>query len=603
MYFIRKIGFRCFLFLTFILNALTLYVNSIISTPIIPVYIPGNSNITHISAINSSAVDITNSSSDNSSAVPPPANITSSDNSSAVPLPANITSSDNSSAVDIPPPAANITHTGTTNSPTIYIGTNHLNTTNTLPTGNLTGGNSTLQGNSTTSGNNTLQSNGTSKENFNSQARYGHTSNLINQKIYVIGGKNATAFTNDALVLDFSSNSLDTIVININSVSLNFSVAWGTSVDDGTNIFYFGGVTSNNNLNAKIIQFDTEQNQLSSITFDALNPPSARRGLNSVLENGRWHIYGGSSNIDDDPYSLMPNNDTFVHYLTLKTKKFTDLSTYLKTRFDYTATILGNNIIYIGGQTTSGFIGMEEIWMFQTDEMQWLLLNNLSNPALVPNRGGHTAVKLSNNSLLIYGGYSDPNSVRMNNNNAVALFSLQNYKDFIWTLPIISYQNPLYQNQPIPYWHTATIYNNNNYKYMIVAYGKFDTTINNTQLMAMPVTILNVSNDISMQWVQLIITQSPDVPENRKINIGLIKQKVLKDDQIQDSNEVIQATQNLPEMIQESNSINPEMIHQSDDNEIVQSHQLPEKIAKNNALLELSSNDNILNLIVFINQC
>ncbi|CAG8643218.1 14375_t:CDS:2, partial [Ambispora leptoticha] len=531
-------------------------------------------------------------------------------------------------------------------------------------------------------------------ENVNSQiARYGHTANLINQKIYIIGGKDATgAFVNEMQILDLSSNfSLVNISNNfINITSLNFSVAWGTSVDNGSSIFYFGGVTSDNKATANIIQYDTNQNLLSK-PLEVSASPSARRGLNSVIDqNGTWYIYGGSGSIDDNPYHLTSNNDPAIYSLTLTTKKFTEQasiqSTNTKTRFDYTATVIGNNIIYIGGQTTNGFIGMEEIWIFQTDTMQWRI-SNATNAGLVPNRGGHTAVKL-NNSILIYGGYSDQNSNPINNNNAVALLSIQNLgarngETFTWKLPTIS-SSPYQNQQQIPYWHTATIYNN----YMIVVYGKFDNNDNtNTSLnvtnndstilsnkkskrfpetpptsqstlgtsqpaqgasqptasqqepvvspptsqstqgasqqapvvspptsqstqgasqqapvvpppapvvsppvpvisQKAPVAILDVSNETSMTWVQTITsTQESDGPNHgKKNNAG--KQKELKDGQIQDS---IQSTQNLAEMVQESNSNNPEMVqHSNNINRFVQSHHLPEKIMSksNNQIIQ-----------------
>ncbi|CAG8454864.1 13512_t:CDS:2, partial [Ambispora leptoticha] len=438
-------------------------------------------------------------------------------------------------------------------------------------------------------------------ENVNSQvARYGHTANLINQKIYIIGGKDATgAFVNEMQILDLSSNfSLANISNNfIKITSLNFSVAWGTSVDNGSNIFYFGGVTSENKTTADIIQYDPKQNQISK-PLEVSASPSARRGLNSVIDqNGKWYIYGGSSDVDDNYHNLTSNSDTAVYYLmltsnddslTFATKMFPDQTL---NRFDYTATVIGNNIIYIGGlRTTNDFIGMEEIGIFQTDTMEWRKIIAANAAGLVPNRGGHTAVKLNDNSILIYGGYS-PNP--MNNSNAVALLSIQNLgaqngETFTWKLPTIS-SSPYQNQQQIPYWHTATIYNN----YMIVVYGKFDNTMTTQPA---PVAILDVSNEASMTWVQSItstpIATTPTItpittkPKSggKKNNPG--KQKELKDGQIQDS---IQSTQNLAEMVQESNSNNPEMVqHSNNINRFVQSHHLPEKIMSksNNQIIQ-----------------
>ncbi|CAG8510081.1 14564_t:CDS:2 [Ambispora leptoticha] len=364
-------------------------------------------------------------------------------------------------------------------------------------------------------------------ENVNSQvARYGHTANLINQKIYIIGGKDATgAFVNDSLILDLSSNlSLVNISNNININSLNYSVAWGTSVDNGSNIFYFGGVTSENKATANIIQYDTKQNQLSK-PLDVSASLSPRRGLNSVSDqNGRWYIYGGSSDAYDDYHKLTSNSDTTVYNLTLTsnddslmfaTKK---VSNQTSNRFDYTATVIGNNIIYIGGlRATNDFIGMEEIGIFQTDTMKWrkIIAANATGP--VPKRGGHTAVKLNDNRILIYGGYSDySDPIPMSNNNAVALLNIQNLgartgETFTWQFPIIS-SSPYRDTQQIPYWHTATIYNN----YMIVVYGKFDDITTNTKLTRKAIraskqpllAILDVSNEASMTWVQSI-TSTP----------------------------------------------------------------------------------------------
>ncbi|CAG8506049.1 1375_t:CDS:2 [Ambispora gerdemannii] len=306
-------------------------------------------------------------------------------------------------------------------------------------------------------------------ENVNSQPppRYGHTANFIEKerKIYFIGGINANnpSLVLDVLVLDLSSNVSVQSIPSAITVSGYTPVAWGTSVVDGTKIFYFGGVIFN----------------ISSSIFPAVNPPRARRNLNSVLDqNKKWHIYGGSDNILDDPRNLMltplsliPTHDLNVHYLDFSTtNEFTFIdkpkpeTSSIKVRYEYTATAIGNNIIYIGGKTApSTFVGMDEIWIFNSDTSEWKKAKNVFKSELVPKRGGHTAVKLNNTSILIYGGYSDPSI--MNNNNAVALLRIQNFEDFTstWSLPVTD------TPYPIPYWHTATIYD----RYMIVAYGKF----------------------------------------------------------------------------------------------------------------------------------
>ncbi|CAG8652617.1 3212_t:CDS:2, partial [Ambispora gerdemannii] len=318
-------------------------------------------------------------------------------------------------------------------------------------------------------------------ENVNSQSpRYGHTANFIEQerKIYFIGGidPNRPPFNIlvlDVLVLDLSTNvSVESIPSAIPVTGSYTPVAFGTSV------------------------------------VDAENTPSARYGLNSAIDqNKRWHIYGGCEDSDE------PTSDQNVHYFDFSTKKFiTPETSNIKVRFDYTATAIGSNIIYIGGQTGNNtFVGMDEILIFNSDTSTWKKAKNVLEFEQVPRRGGHTAVKLNNTSILIYGGLYDSKSTTMNISNAVALLSIRNFEDFtsIWSLPVTSFPDTPYQNQQIPYYHTATIY----HRYMIVAYGK-PADANTQQSQGFKQPIITILDTRDMKWVPVINQSLIGTPRN-----------------------------------------------------------------------------------------
>ncbi|CAG8492132.1 8697_t:CDS:2 [Ambispora leptoticha] len=348
--------------------------------------------------------------------------------------------------------------------------------------------------------------------------RYGHTATYIYSlnKIYCIGGKTEQgAIVSDVLSLDLASSlTIESADFENLTVSGNVipSLAWAASAANKTHLFLYGGIKYDQmqniyEMNSDIYALNVEGYQWTTLNISGSNKNKIqqRRGISMVLDSSnRLYIFGGSTDTNDSQnLTAIADNNMYILHVDSMILNLVSPNSYLlpPNRYDYSATLLDIYIVYVGGKTEAGsFIGMDEIWMFDTNNSQWkhASANNSQN---VPNRAGHTAVKLNNgpNKILIYGGYNT-NSTEITNNNAIVILNTLDFTSFTWSIPTITFQDPYLQNLSIPYWHAAITYGN----YMIVTFGKLPPDAlsrlpsNNTYP---PLLLLNATKENNMQWM------------------------------------------------------------------------------------------------------
>lgn len=227
------------------------------------------------------------------------------------------------------------------------------------------------------------------------QGRVGHTANLMDQKLYFLGGLDLQNkplldfFYLDLLTQNFINSDLTFYNVSINQT--NPGVSFGSAgVANQSSIFLIGGLEVNvlpsyylDYLDYIIFDthfpkfqqngnsFDLSENEYSfdinnnSRVWDSKNistgqGPSSRRSFTAPIDKkGVMYAYGGSNQTQVAPTS--GNADTTMYKLDTTTGNWTqakissNLSIAQLPSFEYSATFLDNvTIVYIGGKSAAG---------------------------------------------------------------------------------------------------------------------------------------------------------------------------------------------------------------------------------------------------------
>ncbi|CAG8522516.1 9259_t:CDS:2 [Ambispora gerdemannii] len=352
-------------------------------------------------------------------------------------------------------------------------------------------------------------------------ARYAQSANLINDKIYFVGGWDEKTFQIDVFYLDLSADfGIDNLPFKRINLNSSLFIAWHTAnVYNDTQIIIIGGVTLNKENNQNILSQNESLIKLNESTIESFplskNGPSTRRSLNSVIDNtGTIYIFSGSNQADSGP--TRGNLDTTMYKLKVVQNTWSavpyigSVDSALMPAFDYTATLLDDGrIIYIGGEYISGdrYRNMNEVWIYYTTTDKWEFKN--CSGVNVKERASHTAVLGPDRfTIIIYGGYS---LIPLTNDQALFILDTKKWR---WSLPNIN-------NPPvIRHGHTATMYNN----YMIVAFGAQQEDINSVPISKNVISILDTNNN-SYSWVEQFklrdivpIPSESDTPSPTTIN-------------------------------------------------------------------------------------
>ncbi|RIB03666.1 hypothetical protein C2G38_2224381 [Gigaspora rosea] len=247
-------------------------------------------------------------------------------------------------------------------------------------------------------------------------SRYFHTSVLIENKLYLLGGINSNEifYLNVSLPLD-TEKLLWTNLTNNAPIPINNSFATTSCVGGQNNqtIFLFD---NDNNLNCIIIYtFNTINQEWNIPTIKNSDQIiSVKQNINAACDpNGKMYIFGGYNSKFKKFY-----NDMYVlDSLKLSWQYLAPLSTIIQptVRSGYTATLLPNSfIIYIGGTNDdsefNNEIDMNDISIFDTNSGTWTSMTADSDDVTIQARKFHTAVLISDGLIVIYGGTSNNNS-------------------------------------------------------------------------------------------------------------------------------------------------------------------------------------------------
>ncbi|GBC02324.1 hypothetical protein RclHR1_04570011 [Rhizophagus clarus] len=303
-------------------------------------------------------------------------------------------------------------------------------------------------------------------ESFTPLGRLAHTSVLVENKLYFIGG-----ITNDPLkaskelfYLDVSKQfDVSTPPWVDTTITIPFRSSYATvamrNVNNNPTIYLIGG------FNAPLLStLDLNTSKWSNPFFK--EEPLTRSGMKSVIDDtGKIYIYGGI-HYSSTSYGIQYLDEMLI--LDTVGLSWSDGFTMdsPKDRFDFTATLLPNGIIvYIGGiiVAISGNkeVDIGEIKLYDTNFSIWTTETaKLVNP--IENRYGHTAVLAPDGKIIVYGGVK---SIDTRQQVAPDLAVLNtNIKPFEWTVPSVS--SDVKQVPSLAY-HTANLVGD----YMIVAFG------------------------------------------------------------------------------------------------------------------------------------
>jgi hypothetical protein len=186
-------------------------------------------------------------------------------------------------------------------------------------------------------------------------SRFAHTSTIINDKLYIIGGQiSQTRGSNDVFYLDLTNsfNTSDPPWIKTSGLPLESS--WASAITLGKDgILIFGGYTWNLNSHTietgenSLYQFNTSTEEWTIPVVSGVSP-IRRRGMKIVFDNStKIYIYGGIQLNDSSQWF---KNMYILNILDFGWQLVQMNNEPAYPRAYYTATMLPNGVIlYIGG--------------------------------------------------------------------------------------------------------------------------------------------------------------------------------------------------------------------------------------------------------------
>ncbi|CAG8560032.1 26161_t:CDS:2, partial [Dentiscutata erythropus] len=328
--------------------------------------------------------------------------------------------------------------------------------------------------------------------------RFGHAAALINNKLYIYGGRIINPLSsrtnptesltqkddiNELIMLDLStsfdsSNPNFNVITPSNAPNISFH---GMSAGGSNNqlMVVWGGETTNSTTSNSLLYFDTTSQQM--MPQDSSNAPIGRIGHSMVtgINSSMVYIfggYGGSGSSSDqilgstqtpgtiynNMYGLDTSNSVSINFIP-------EQQSTAPGRVQHSATILSNGKIYIvGGLILSSNGGplalasMSDIDIFDTIASSWNKSTVTNSP---PDRRLHGAVGTSGNKIIIFGGAN----LTLQKYNDIAVLDTSN-DALSWTIQKSS------GTPPSPCYSHGFILAGNN---AIVAYVGFKISPNN----------------------------------------------------------------------------------------------------------------------------
>ncbi|RHZ74119.1 hypothetical protein Glove_227g163 [Diversispora epigaea] len=340
---------------------------------------------------------------------------------------------------------------------------------------------------------------------------YAHSTALVDNKLYVIGGIDLSAVSvtfKNVFYLDlgtsFKVESPSWVDLSTDS-STPFYSGWTTAAVGGSDnkiIYLFGGVqydvSHTDAYSGFTWQFDTTSNTWSQPSFSGTEP-TRRREMDAVSDaNGKIYIFSG---IYDTVLGASVNKriaDMIIVGTIDKDYAYGSTTGIPLGRIDYTATILSNGVIvYIGGWD-GGMLSYSSLSTYDTTTDTWANVT-ASGTSSLETRYGHSAVLTTDGRIIVYGG------LNFNGYTPSPILIVLDTNTFKWSSPSTS-GSP--EAEPVIY-HSADIYD----KYMIIAFGNLTSTTTDPTGPSSQIYILDVDkyNWIS-SYTSSATTTTPDKP-------------------------------------------------------------------------------------------
>ncbi|CAB5391161.1 unnamed protein product [Rhizophagus irregularis] len=256
-------------------------------------------------------------------------------------------------------------------------------------------------------------------------------------------------------------------------------------------IFILEGVHLNDPETNYIYSFNTITNELSVPIVQGKVPPT-RKGISSVIYEGKIYLFGGHNGADVD--ALYYNNFDVFDTINLNWQVGSLINSPV-TRTLYSATLVNGIIYYIGGKTQINvYSPLTEIYQYDVVGNTWFLKKaTAADPMTMPgSRAGHTSI-LMDGKIIIYGGFfsSDDTSYNLPARETIAMLDVNT---LVWSIPAFD----LRENNPIPKlaFHTATAVNT----IMFIAFGNFtDKPNSDSQISSYPLLVFGQTNETQLQ--------------------------------------------------------------------------------------------------------
>src|SRR6266542_1009328 len=222
-------------------------------------------------------------------------------------------------------------------------------------------------------------------ETFTPIGRHGHSSVLVENKIYFFGGTIDVegGSTNEVFYLDVSQQ-FNIAFPPFNDVTANegipFNSSFGTvSSRDKNNeetIFLFGGYTYNDSITSLVYTLNLKSGKWDNPVI-AEKAPEKRAAIQGVIDDfGNIYIFGGGDLSGEGNFPNLLNDMIILNTNDLKWSYGPDFNAPSKRGY-YTATLLSNGmIVYIGGQEQTEDnlfreVDMNQINTYDTNSASW----------------------------------------------------------------------------------------------------------------------------------------------------------------------------------------------------------------------------------------
>ncbi|RIA96740.1 hypothetical protein C1645_814924 [Glomus cerebriforme] len=322
---------------------------------------------------------------------------------------------------------------------------------------------------------------------FQPSQRYLHTATFIDNKLYILGGRDKLDTSIETIGKDFFYRDFSTSSVNFNSQELswldlsNVNIVpphkAAAAVKGGVNndiLFLYGGNSTDNDM-ALVYTFDTKSNSWSipNITNMSGEEEFSRKAfLTGIIDNGSMYLWGGVEEISK--YSV--NDMLILDTINLSWRKGSLVNTPSPRR-NYGATLLPNHqIIYMGGSNYTN-ITLNEVYLYDTINDSW---DTKTTSGIIPSsrEGFSVNLGLDGQRVIIFGG------IGVNSTDALYVLNLS---DFKWYIPKVSGTIPESRNN-----HKANVIGN----YLVITFGQSTKTIESDVL------FLDISNNDEYIWTE-----------------------------------------------------------------------------------------------------